>query len=219
MNRKTCKQGNVRRCLLRRRVTILVAVCHNAEPIENKAPASGNEFVKTLLSETQLQEGIERLAGSIRDEYQDRSITIIAIMTGSLVLLADLIRRLDMPIRISLIQASSYRGGTSSGEMHISQSMMLDIADRECVLLDDIFDTGRTLVEVSACLQKLKPTSLKSAVLLLKEGQSVVAVEPDYVAFRIPNEFVVGYGLDYEDHYRNLPFVAVMEPQDLTNAL
>ncbi len=155
------------------------------------------------------------MAADLRRDYQKRPLTIIAIMTGSLVLLADLIRLLDMPVRISLIQASSYRGGTHSGELHISQAMMLDIEGRDCILLDDIFDTGKTLVEVTACLERLRPASIKSAVLLRKEGQSRVDVEPDYVAFSIPNEFVVGYGLDYQDHYRNLPYVAVMEDSDL----
>ncbi len=171
--------------------------------------------MKTLLSEQELKIGIARLAQQLRRDYEGKPLTIIAIMTGSLVLLADLIRLLDMPIRISLIQASSYRGGTHSGEMHISQAMMLDIEGRDCILLDDIFDTGKTLVEVSACLERLGPASIKSAVLLLKEGQSKVETKPDYIAFSIPNEFVVGYGLDYQDHYRNLPYVAIMEEHDL----
>lgn len=171
--------------------------------------------MRVLLSEKQLQAGVAELAAKLQNDYQDRPVTIIAIMTGSLIFLADLIRHLEMPIRISLIQASSYRGGTRSGDLQISQSMMLDIAGRECLLLDDIFDTGKTLHEVSACLRLLNPASMRSAVLLHKVGQSKVEMLPDYVAFSIPNEFVVGYGLDYEDHYRNLPYVGVMEPSDL----
>ena len=172
--------------------------------------------MKVLLDERQLQSGIRQLADRLADDYRGRALTIVAIMTGSLVFVADLIRRLELPVRISLIQASSYRGGTRSGELHISQSMMLDIADRDCLLLDDIFDTGNTLLEVSQCLQMLRPASLRSAVLLRKEGQSQVEIEPDYTAFSIQNEFVVGYGLDYQDLYRNLPYVAVLEPADLT---
>lgn len=171
--------------------------------------------MKVLLSEKQLQAGVAELATKIQNDYGDKPLTIIGIMTGSLIFLADLIRHLDLPIRISLIQASSYRGGTSSGDLHISQSMMLDIAGRDCMLVDDIFDTGKTLREVSECLKLLNPSSLRSAVLLHKEGQSKVSFYPDYVAFRIPNEFVVGYGLDYQDHYRNLPYVGVMEESDL----
>ncbi len=171
--------------------------------------------MRVLLSEKQLQAGVAELAAEIENDYGDRPLTIIAIMTGSLIFLADLIRHLDLPIRISLIQASSYRGGTTSGDLHISQSMMLDIAGKDCLLVDDIFDTGKTLQEVSACLKLLNPASLRSAVLLHKEGQSKVSSMPDYIAFSIPNEFVVGYGLDYQDHYRNLPYVGVMEESDL----
>lgn len=174
------------------------------------------QSVRVLLSEKQLQAGVAELAAKIHNDYGDKPVTMIAIMTGSLIFLADLIRHLDLPIRISLIQASSYRGGTSSGDLHISQSMMLDIAGRDCILVDDIFDTGKTLKEVSACLRLLNPSSLKSAVLLHKEGQSKVDFYPDYIAFKIPNEFVVGYGLDYQDHYRNLPYVGVMEESDLS---
>jgi len=151
----------------------------------------------------------------LKAEYADRPLTIVAIMTGSLVMLADLIRRLEMPVRISLIQASSYRGGMKSGELTVQDHMMLDICNREVLLIDDIFDTGRTLVHVTQLLKELSPASVKTAVFLNKLGQSVVSAKPDYVVFEIPNEFVVGYGLDYLDLYRNLPFVGVLEESDL----
>ncbi len=171
--------------------------------------------MKTLLSEAQLQEGIAKLAEELTRDYQDRPITFIAIMTGSLVLLADLIRRLEMPIRVSLIQASSYRGGVESGDLTMDDSLMLDIEGRDCLLVDDIFDTGKTLTKVTERLHTMRPASIKSIVLLYKLGRQRFPIEPDYHVFKIPNEFVVGYGLDYEDLYRNLPFVAVMEPSDL----
>lgn len=171
--------------------------------------------MKTLLSEAELQAGIERLARQLTDEYQQRPITIVAIMTGALVLLADLIRRLEMPIRVSLMQASSYRGGTESGALQLDDSKMLDIAGRDCLLLDDIFDTGKTLSRVTQRLLEMRPASLRSVVLLYKEGRQQFPIEPDYFVFKIPDEFVVGYGLDYDDHYRNLPFVGVMEASDL----
>ncbi len=172
--------------------------------------------VKTLLSESRLRDGVDELAQSISERYGDRPLTIVAVMTGSLVLLADLIRRLRMPIRVSLIQASSYRGGTESGELHIRDDMMLDVQDREVLVLDDIFDTGKTLAEVLQCIQAMQPKSLASAVLLHKEGRQVVDLQPDFVAFRIPDEFVVGYGLDYQDLYRNLPYLAVLEESEIS---
>lgn len=132
-------------------------------------------------------------------------------------MLADLIRRLEMPVRISLIQASSYRGGMQSGDLIIQDHMMLDIKDRDVLLIDDIFDTGKTLVQVTKRLKEMGPKTIKTAVFLNKLGQSTVTAVPDYVVFEIPNEFVVGYGLDYEDLYRNLPYVGVLEDSDLKN--
>lgn len=140
-------------------------------------------------------------------------------MTGSLVMLADLIRRLEMPICISLIQASSYRGGTKSGDLTIQDNMMINIAGRDVLLIDDIFDTGKTLVQVTQRLVSLNPKSIRTAVFLNKLGQSVVSAVPDFVVFEIPNEFVVGYGLDYQDLYRNLPYVGVLEESDLKKHL
>jgi hypoxanthine phosphoribosyltransferase len=171
--------------------------------------------LKILLDEVQIGQGIDRLAAQLKTDYCDQPLTIVAIMTGSLVMLADLIRRLEMPVRISLIQASSYRGGTMSGDLVIQDNMMLDIGGRDVLLIDDIFDTGKTLVQVTARLSKLGPASIRTAVFLNKQGTSTVAAVPDYSVFEIPNEFVVGYGLDYEDLYRNLPFVGVLEPCDL----
>lgn len=155
------------------------------------------------------------MAQAITDRYGEQPLTIVAVMTGSLVLLADLIRQLSMPVRVSLIQASSYRGGTESGSLWIRDDMMLDVTDRHVLVVDDIFDTGKTLQAVLQCIAEMKPSSLTSAVLLHKEGRQQVELRPDFVAFNIPDEFVVGYGLDYQDLYRNLPFLAVLEPSEI----
>lgn len=171
--------------------------------------------MKILLDESRIGQGIDELAAKLNEAYAGRSLTIVSIMTGSLVMLADLIRRLEMPVRISLIQASSYRGTTESGNLTIQDQMMLDISDRDVLLIDDIFDTGKTLVEVTRRLKTLGPKSIKTAVFLNKSGTSQVDATPDYVVFHIPNAFVVGYGLDYQDLYRNLPFVAVLEESDI----
>ncbi len=171
--------------------------------------------MRVLLSEQELSKGVDRIAAEITACYGRRPLTIVAVMTGSLVFLADLIRRLEMPIRVSLIQASSYRGGTSSGELSINDEIMLEIHDRDVLVIDDIFDTGKTLSEIMRRLWLERPTSVRSVVLLRKTGCQLVNDQPDFVAFEIPNEFVVGYGLDYEDLYRNLPFVAALQPSDL----
>ena len=171
--------------------------------------------LKTLLTEQQLCDGVERMATAISDRYGDGPLTIVAVMTGSLVLLADLIRRLSMPVRVSLIQASSYRGGTISGQLTIREDMMLDVAQRDVLIIDDIFDTGKTLEAIAQCVSAMGPNSVSTAVLLHKQGRQQVEMTPDFVAFHIPDEFVVGYGLDYADLYRNLPFLAILEPADI----
>jgi hypoxanthine phosphoribosyltransferase len=171
--------------------------------------------VKVLLSESDLSDGVNRIAQELTAIYGRNPLTIVAVMTGSLVFLADLIRRLEMPIRVSLIQASSYRGGMSSGELSINDQIMLDIGGRDVLIIDDIFDTGKTLTEIIRHLDQQKPKSVRTVVLLRKSGCQTVTQMPDHVGFEIPNEFVVGYGLDYEDQYRNLPFVAALQPSDL----
>ena len=170
--------------------------------------------MKVLLSENELQAGVEKLAEEISSSYGQKPLTIVGIMTGSIILVADLVRLLEMPLRLGVVQTSSYQG-TERRNLRINVDLMPDITGRDVLLLDDIFDTGHTLKEVIALMSELRPSSLKSAVLLSKTGRQEVDICPDFVAFDIPDKFVVGYGLDYEDEYRNLPFVAALEPQDI----
>lgn len=171
--------------------------------------------MRVLLSESELIDGVERLAREIDGHYGDRPLTVIAIMTGSLVLFADLIRRLSMPQRVGVIRASSYRGGTTSGELTVDAAMMIDVANRDVLLVDDIFDTGKTLDRISEMMHQLGAATVRTAVLLHKRRDHSVELRPDFVAFEIPDEFVVGYGLDYLDMYRNLPYLAVLEPAEI----
>ena len=173
--------------------------------------------MKPLLTEDELQAGVARIAAEIATSYGERPLTIVGVLTGSIVLLADLIRLLDMPLRVGVLQASSYRRGTTRGELTINAEMMLDVAGRDVLVVDDIFDTGHTLVEVVAKLKELAPTSVTTAVLLRKRGRQEVDFNPEFVAFDIPDEFVVGYGLDYADQYRHLRHLAVLEPDDLAS--
>lgn len=175
--------------------------------------------MKTLLSEAQIRAGVARLAGEIADYYAGRPLTIVGVMTGSIVLLADLIRRLDIPLRVGLVQARSYRGAaTTPGELALNTDLLPEVSGRDVLLVDDIFDTGQTLAALAAALARLEPRSLRSAVLLAKRGRQQVDYRPDHVVFEIPDEFVVGYGLDYRDAFRHLPFVATLEADDLGSA-
>lgn len=171
--------------------------------------------MRILLDESQLTEGVERLARHIDADHGDRPLTVIAVMTGSLVLFADLIRRLSMPLRVGVIQASSYHGGTTPGELKVDAEMLIDVERRDVLLVDDIFDTGRTLARLIDVIRDKGAASVRSAVLLHKQRSHAVRIRPDYVAFEIPDEFVVGYGLDYLDMYRNLPYLAVLEPAEI----
>ncbi len=172
--------------------------------------------MKQVLSSAQISEGVQKLAAQLRDIYADRPVTIVAILTGSLVLLADLIRHLEMPLRVALIHASRHRTPDLPGEpTAVDDSILPKLKNRDVLVIDDIFDTGHTLVEVLAQLLHHEPKSLRTAVLMRKIGRSEVAIHPDIVMFEIPDEFVVGYGLDYEDRFRNLPYVAALEPSDL----
>ena len=174
-----------------------------------------SQIVKTLLSEHDLREGVDRLSRQIADQWGSRPMTIVGVLTGCVVFLADLIRRLDVPLRVHLVQASSYRAGTCRGDLTVEVDLRAEIRGQDVLLVDDIFDTGHTLVEVLAELKKYEPASIRTAVLLYKEGRQEVDFEPEFVAFRIPNEFVVGYGLDYQNEFRNLPYLATLEPEDL----
>jgi hypoxanthine phosphoribosyltransferase len=172
--------------------------------------------MRVLLSKDELHEGVARMADEIAARYADRQLTIVGVLTGSVVLMADLIRLIDLPMRVGVLQASSYRGATTTrGELVINSELMLDISGRDVLLVDDIFDTGHTLAQVLEKMRDFEPTSIRSAVLLRKHGRQEVEYQPDFVAFDIPDEFVVGYGLDYEDMYRNLPYVAALEAADI----
>lgn len=159
------------------------------------------------------------MAREIALTYGEQPLTVIAVMTGSVMLLADLVRQLAMPLRVGVLQASSYKGSTARGDLTINADMMPDVANRQVLLIDDIFDTGHTLAQVAERVRKLSPASVRSAVLLRKEGRQEVSYRPDFVAFEIPDEFVVGYGLDYRDAYRNLPFIATLDEDEIANTL
>jgi hypoxanthine phosphoribosyltransferase len=172
--------------------------------------------VKQVLSADQIREGVRQLAEKVTESYGQRPLTIVAILTGSLVFLADLIRELEMPLRVALVQASRYRTRDEPrADFEMAEAMLPKLKDLDVLVIDDIFDTGHTLVEVHAQLLAHEPASVRSAVLMRKTGRSEVPIQPDWIMFEIPDEFVVGYGLDYEDRFRNLPYVAALEPEDL----
>ncbi len=176
----------------------------------------GYTGLKTLLSTDEIHAGVARLAGEIRDQYAGQSLTVVGVMSGSLVFLADLIRHIREPLRVGVIQARSYRGSaTVPGPLEVRTDLLPDIRDRHVLLVDDIFDTGRTLQRLMSSLRELQPASLRAAVLLSKPARHEVETRPDFTVFEIEDVFAVGYGMDYRDAYRNLPHIAALEPEEI----
>ena len=167
--------------------------------------------VKRLISEEAIRDAVVRLGRLISNDYENRDLTILGILTGSIVLVTDLMRQVHVSHQLGLVQASSYRGDSkTAGELKINFDFLPEIEGRDVLLVDDIFDTGRTLIGIQHALAPLKPKSLRSAVLLWKKARTIVDLEPDYYCFEIPNEFVVGYGLDYQGEYRHLPYIGAL---------
>jgi hypoxanthine phosphoribosyltransferase len=167
--------------------------------------------MEILIPADRIQHRVAELARQISTDYTGQSVTIIGVLTGSLMFVADLVRHLTFPLRIHFIQASSYRGNaTLPGELRLSLDNLPDLSGQHVLLLDDILDTGNTLGSLSKELQGKGIASLRIGVLVRKQGRLRVPVEADYCGFDIPDAFVVGYGLDFNNEYRNLPYIAIL---------
>jgi hypoxanthine phosphoribosyltransferase len=171
------------------------------------------EIESVLISQERLARRVGSVATLIEKDFAGRDLVIVALLNGTVVFLADLLRRLSMPLRLDFIGVSSYGSGTESAELVFTKELRLDVSGRDVLLVDDILDTGKTLFRVRDKLRKLGPRQIKICVLLDKPSRRVEQITADYVGFTIPNHFVVGYGLDYAERYRNLPFVGVLRPE------
>ena len=168
--------------------------------------------MRRLIEAEQIQARVEALGRELSEQYRDRPLTVVGVLTGCMIFLADLVRAIDVPHRIDFVQTSSYRGtSTTAGELSINTDLLPDIRDRDVLIVDDIFDTWNTLDRLVGFLQVLQPRSVRTAALLWKEGRAEVELRPDFHCFTIPDLFVIGYGLDFDDDYRHLPFIGVLE--------
>ena len=181
--------------------------------VRRAPPRLRKEIEYVLISRTQIHRRVRELAKQIESDFAGRDLVVVSLLNGTVMFLADLIRSLDMPLRLDFIGVSSYGSGTVSRELVFTKELRLDVRDRDVLLVDDILDTGKTLTTVIAKLQKLRPRQIKTCVLLNKPARRVENVQADYAGFEIPDLFVVGYGLDYAERYRNLPFVGVLKPE------
>ena len=171
------------------------------------------EVERILINEQQIAHRVRILSTEIERDFSGREMVVVSLLSGTVMFLADLIRHLSLPLRLDFIGVSSYGSGTTSGELIFTKELRLDVRGRDVLLVDDILDTGRTMKRVLAKLRPLKPRRIKTCVLLDKPARRVEKVRADYVGFVIPDLFVIGYGLDYAERYRNLPFVGVLKPE------
>ncbi|HEL1557543.1 TPA: hypoxanthine phosphoribosyltransferase [Streptococcus suis] len=175
------------------------------------------DIKKILVSEEEIVEKSKELGQIIAKEYADKNPLLVGILKGSIPFMAELIKHIDAHIETDYMVVSSYHGGTeSSGTVKIIKDLDNSVAGRHIIFIEDIIDTGRTLKELKELFALRQAASIKIATLLDKPEGRVVEIEPDYTCFTIPNEFVVGFGLDYDENYRNLPYVGVLKEEVYT---
>jgi hypoxanthine phosphoribosyltransferase len=174
-----------------------------------------DDIAQILLTEDQISTRVAELGARITADYQGRPVTLVSVLKGSLPFMADLMRAIDLPLRIDLMEVSSYGGATteSSGLVRILKDLSASIAGEDVLIVEDIIDTGLTLNYLIRYLRGKNPKTLRICTLLDKPARRLVEIPVDYIGFEIPDQFVIGYGLDYGEVYRNLRFVGVLKPE------
>ena len=172
--------------------------------------------MRRLIEHDAIEQRVSELGAELSEIYRGKDLTVVGVLPGCMLFMADLVRAIDVPHRIGVVHASSYRGrSTRPGELALDTQLLPDIRGRDVLIVDDIFDTGNTLSHLVEALQSGGPNSIRTAALLLKEGRAEVEMRPDFSGFTIPDVFVVGYGLDYNDDYRHLPFIGALDESEL----
>src|SRR5882724_1311387 len=172
------------------------------------------DIERVLFDEPAIHRRLDELAAQISKDYRDRELTVIAVLTGSLMFMSDLLRRIPLPLKLDCLSVVSYHGKTQTrGDVIFKQLAVPDVAGQDVLILDDVLDTGDTLAAVRKKLETAYPRSIRVCVLLSKRKQRARDVDADYVGFEIEDEFVVGYGLDFMERYRNLPYVGVLRKE------
>jgi hypoxanthine phosphoribosyltransferase len=175
------------------------------------------DLERILFHETTILSRLDQLAAQISQSYRDRELTVVAVLNGSLMFMADLLRRIPLPLKLDCLSVASYHGrAETSGEVVFKQIALPDVMDRHVLILDDILDSGHTLAAIREKLESAHPKSIGVCVLLSKKKNRVRPVDADYIGFEIEDEFVVGYGLDFMERYRNLPYIGVLRRELIT---
>ena len=171
------------------------------------------DIKEVVVSEADIAKRVKELALKITEDFRGKALTIICLSNGAIIFAADLIRHIPIPIQLDSISVSSYRGTESSGSVKLDKGLKLCVKKRHVIIVDDILDTGRTLKKVTQEVKKANPEKIYTCVLLNKPSRRVVEMEADYCGFDIEDHFVVGYGLDFNEAYRNLPYIGILKEE------
>ena len=173
-----------------------------------------DDILKVLLTQEELREKVKELGRQITQDYQGKNLMIVTVLKGAVVFLADLMREIDVPAEIDFMVVSSYGAGTkSSGVVKIVKDLDVPLKDKDLLIVEDILDSGMTLSYLKELLERREPRSIRIATLLDKPARRKVDLKADYIGYSVPDEFVVGYGLDYDEKYRNLPYIGILKPE------
>ena len=177
------------------------------------------DLERVLFDEPAINRRLDELAEQISNDYRDRDLTVIAVLNGSMMFMADLLRRIPLPLKLDCLSVASYHGKTQGiGEVIFKQVALPDVIDRDILILDDILDSGHTLAAIREKLETAKPRSIRVCVLLSKKKKRAQQIVADYLGFEIEDEFVVGFGLDFMEGYRNLPCIGVLRKELMARA-
>lgn len=177
-----------------------------------------NDIESVLFSEERLAEIVQTVGKRISEDYKDKNLLMVSVLKGSVVFMADLMRAITIPCSIDFMSVSSYGSGTkTSGVVKITKDLDINLAGYDVLVVEDILDSGLTLSYILELLQSRNPKSIRLCTLFDKPERRTANVKPDYVGTVVPDEFIVGYGLDYAEKYRNLPFVGILKPDIYTN--
>ena len=172
------------------------------------------DVLRVLLSEDEIREKVRELGGKITADYKNSNLMLVTVLKGAVVFLADLMRQIDVPAEIDFMVVSSYGSGVkSSGVVKIVKDLDVPLAGKDILIVEDILDSGLTLSYIKELLESRGPRSIRSATLLDKPSRRKVDLQADYIGFSVPDEFVIGYGLDYDEKYRNLPYIGILKPE------
>ena len=171
------------------------------------------DIERVLLSEEEIQNKVQAIAEKISVDFADKNPIFVGVLKGCFIFMADLMRYVTIPCTMDFMAVSSYSGTNSTGAVKINKDLNQDIGDRHIILVEDILDSGVTLNYLKNYLMVSKPASISIATLLDKPARRRADVQPDYSCFEVPDAFVVGYGLDYNEHYRNLPYIGILKPE------